>query len=174
MSEYGLYNNYFDVFKKKQKQTEIINECFQHLDIPANYYYHESLTDRAMSRLTKRLLESFSVERIIEKRRKNYYSYLELLDGLRTVKPFRTELPDGVCPLCFPVFVSDRNRICNKLNEVSISAIPWWAGYHQDLNWEEFPDCCFLKENLLALPLHQKLGRDHIEFIAGTIHRFIE
>jgi hypothetical protein len=50
-----------------------------------------------------------------------------------------------------------------------IAVAPWWAGYHPDLPWDEYPDTCFLKDNLLTLPVHQQLNREDILFIADRL-----
>ncbi|UCC98842.1 MAG: DegT/DnrJ/EryC1/StrS aminotransferase family protein [Phycisphaerales bacterium] len=138
-------------------------------DMPSNYYYDERLNDRKVSRLTERLLGTFDVATIISRRRTNFIHYLNFLSDLQDVEPLYEELPDGVCPLYFPVIVGNRGKVCQKLNDVSISAVAWWAGYHRGLPWDEYPDACFLKDNLLVLPVHQQLSELHIEFISRKL-----
>jgi len=138
-------------------------------DMPSSYYYDEKLSDKAVSIITRRMFESFNVSEIVERHRNNFKRYLNLLSNCELIRPLFTELPAGICPLYFPVIVKNRDVLCRRLNEQAIAAIPWWAGYHQGLPWMEYPDACFLKDNLMALPVHQQLKSKHIEYVAKTL-----
>ena len=143
-------------------------------DIPGSYYYDERLSNKAMSKLAKQMLQSFNVEQIITRRRENFSYFLNLVDGLQNISPLFATLPEGVCPLAFPIQVKQRNRLCNDLKRHMISAIPWWAGFHRGINsWEDFPDACFLKNNTIALPIHQDLNFKDIEFMFKTLKNII-
>jgi len=140
-------------------------------EMPASYYYDYRLTNRAISAISKRAIERCDATAIVKRRRKNFNLYLSLISGTHAIKPLFKNLPDGVCPLHFPVIVANRKQICQKLNELSIAAIEWWSGYHRDFSWDEYPNACFLKDKILALPLHQQLNDRHIEFI---VHKLID
>lgn len=138
-------------------------------DIPMHYYYDDRLTNKKVSVITKRILLSCDVHAIANKRRKNFSLYLNLIDKAIEIKPLFNSLPDGVCPLHFPVVVRNRKQICQRMNELSIAAIEWWAGYHRNFKWSQYPNACFLKENVLVLPVHQQLDDEHIEFIVRKL-----
>jgi len=138
-------------------------------DMPSSFYYDERLDNRDISAITDRMLRTFDPGEIISKRRQNFVRYLELMSSNGDVKPLYDELPDGVCPLHFPVFVPEREKVCRELNALSIDATAWWSGYHRSLPWREYPDACFLKDHLLALPVHQNLSIKHIETICETL-----
>jgi perosamine synthetase len=137
--------------------------------LPQDYYYSSKMGDRRMSYVTRRVLGRLDVRGIIEKRRSNFQTYLELFPRHHGLKALFTELEDGVCPLNFPIIVSRRTQICRALNKNSIDAIPWWAGFHEGLSWEDFDDARFLKENLIALPVHQHLNDNDIRFILDNL-----
>lgn len=142
-------------------------------DIPSNFYYDEKLNDSAISGITRRMLGTFNPSEIITKRRRNFNRYLELRSSIEGLEPLYSELPDGVCPLHFPVIVSERERVCKELNALSIDATAWWSGYHRSLPWTEYPDACFLKDHLLVLPVHQGLSDKHIELICKTLKHIL-
>ena len=67
----------------------------------------------------------------------------------------------------------DRDGLCDALKALSIPADPWWLGYHKDLDFSEFTDTQFLRNNVLVLPAHQFLNERHIVFIANHIKRLV-
>lgn len=134
--------------------------------VPQSYYYDENISKTRISIPTKRMLKSFEPVMIVNRRRSNFQKYLDLLTNIKDVKPLYPKLPQGVCPLYFPLIVDNRRRVCRELNMLSIDAFAFWAGYHRDLPWSEYPDACFLKDHLLVLPVHQQLNERHIEYIA--------
>lgn len=141
-------------------------------DMPAHYYFNRKFRNASISRLTSRALGSFSVANSIQTRRENFQTYLEVLQAHEGVISVFNRLPDGVCPLSFPVLLEDRDYVCEKLIEIGISVTPWWKGFHKSLDWEEFDTERMLKERVLALPLHQYMDRRHITYICQQIHRF--
>ncbi len=137
-------------------------------DMPPDYYFDEELKNKGMSGSTKFLLRKFDPGRIVSIRRRNFRHLLELLDGKDIGILFR-ELPPGLCPLYFPAIVEKRNEICSRLIREGISSIPWWSGYHRGMEWDEFPEACYLKNHVLALPVHQDLDPEDIAYIAEKL-----
>ena len=142
-------------------------------DMPAHYYFDSALENARMSVFARWPLLSFNVKDTIQKRRANYTIYLRELHGLSSVRPLFPDLPDGVCPLYFPMIAVDRDGLCDALKALSIPADPWWLGYHKDLDFSEFTDTQFLKNNVLVLPANQFLNERHIVFIANHIKRLV-
>lgn len=137
--------------------------------LPESYYYSPEMTDRKMSLLTRRVLSRFDFMAIIEKRRANFQRYVEIFSGYNKITPLFVKLPSGVCPLHFPILVQRRNQVYADLNEKGIDAIPWWAGYHRELSWKKFDEARFLKDSVLALPIHQDLDEGDMEFVAENL-----
>ena len=139
-----------------------------------NYYFDVKKIDWSMSRLSKGILNTTNDCDIVKTRRRNYqYLYNSLLN-IPTLHPLFDDLPNYVCPLSFPALVKDRNHWCNALNANGIQAYEWWAGYHRGFDWEEFPEACTLKNNLLTLPVHQDLDIHQMEYIAGCVKKIAE
>lgn len=170
-----LFPLFWPLLERYQAYTRYMEPPHQVLppDMPKSFYYDEDFTDKAISGLTKRLLKTFDITTIVTKRRNNFTLLLNMLAEAKGIEPLFKTLPEGVCPLYFPVIVKNRVYLYRKLNELSVAAIEWWAGYHPALPWDEFPDACFLKDHILALPVHPQLNSEHIAFIAEKVVAFI-
>ncbi len=137
--------------------------------MPTEYGFDDTMRNRKVSSMTMRILGKCEPDKIVEKRRNNFNQYLYNLSGNRDITPLFDNLPDGVCPLSFPVIVPHRARVWSSLRDQSIYAIKWWEGYHQDLPWNEYPDACYLKDRVLTLPLHEDLGEENVAFISNYL-----
>lgn len=168
-----LYSHIWPLYRKLRALKNTVLKIDSHNDskqtwpeIPKEYYFTESSNNRKISPLTWFLLKTFDLPSMIEKRRKNFTRYLDLLSPHHSIVPLFDELPEGICPLSFPVIVENRDNLWSSLREQSVYAIRWWWGYHRHLPWAEYPDACYLKNNVLTLPLHEDLAEDHIAFIS--------
>jgi len=170
-SESGLlYSTLWSLLRKTRFSNSDSSESDTSFpDVPSNFYYDARLNNSDISGITERMLRTFNPLEIVSKRRHNFGRYLELLSSREGVEPLYSELPDGVCPLHFPVFVPEREKVCKELNALSIDATAWWSGYHRSLPWTEYPDACFLKDHLLVLPVHQDLSDKHVELTCETL-----
>ncbi len=142
-------------------------------DMPASYYYDENLSLRRMSRLSRHLLERLDYEQVVQQRRKNFLQYLHNLRDAKRIEFLYHDLPEGVCPLWFPIFVDDPDLISRKLYQHAIVALHWWYGYHRALPQTGFGEACTLKDHLLVLPVHQQLRDRHIDYIISSLLRVI-
>jgi len=141
-------------------------------DMPPHYYFDMEMADKRASTMTLFLLRGIDPAWVRERRRSNYFSYREPLREAG-IRPLYADLPEGVCPLYYPVLVDDPGRMSRALNEKAIAAVAWWSGFHKGLPWEEHPEARYLKEHVLALPVHQDLGPEHVEHICRTIREFL-
>jgi perosamine synthetase len=137
--------------------------------MPEDYYYDDSNTDRQMSQLTSYLLSKIDVGSVVERRRINYLMLLDILKDREDVRPLFSDLPEGVCPLYFPVLTKNRERVARNLNKRSIRAISWWRGYHNSLPWYEFEAACMLKDSVMALPIHQDISEEQIRYMGRQL-----
>jgi dTDP-4-amino-4,6-dideoxygalactose transaminase len=131
-------------------------------------YYNENLSNRKMSSVAKYLLNTFNVDDIIMRRRRNFNLFQSLINN-SGIEPLFRELPEGVCPLCFPIIVRNRDSLQIKLYERNIYADTWWDGYHKAIDWDSYPDACYLKENILTLPIHEGLNDQDIVCIVENM-----
>jgi perosamine synthetase len=138
-------------------------------DMPQDYYFDPDLSGRRLSPLVGRALAGMSVAQAVMARRRNFALYLRLLRDLPGVTPLFTTLPEGVCPLNFPVLVAGRDRLALQMAQAGIAVVPWWAGYHRALNFAEFAPARRLKDGVLALPLHQGLSEAQASTVAQSL-----
>jgi hypothetical protein len=138
-------------------------------DMPRSYYFSDSICHWGPSRLTRAFLRDLAIDQIVARRRSNFERLAGALSDVDGVQPLFDSLPDGMCPLLFPVLVSNRQRWVEQLGKRGVAAIPWWSGYHRRLDWSGFPEARYLKDQLLALPLHQELDERHIEYIGECV-----
>jgi len=162
-----LFSVVCKMFDKKKAKAPVNNT--HKPDMPENYYYDENLNDEGISPVTKRMLSFFDENSVRQRRRSNFKRYLSLLLGVTGVKCLYDSLPVGVCPLHFPVIVDNRREISSRLKALAIDSTEWWAGYHRRLPWPDHPDACYLKDNILVLPVLQQLEDHHIEYISEKL-----
>ena len=168
---YHLYQLLFKILSARRKASYIAESQTPETrpDILPDMYYNEKLNNKSISGIAGRMLGTFSAEFIIKKRRENFLHLGALLEHLREVKPLFTSLPEGVCPLHFPVIVKNRDEIKAQLFARAVDAASFWRGYHRELPWDDFPDACYLKAHILALPIHHKLGENDMTYIAKNL-----
>lgn len=145
---------------KVQSEPEIM----PHMEFGARY------KDKGISLLSRHMMSRFDKTAIIHKRRENFLLLLSLIKVSDICRPLFTELPEGVCPLNFPMIVSQRSRFASLLKHRFIDAGRWWKGYYPGLPWREFPNAQYLKDNLLVLRIHQELNQNQIRYMAGCFN----
>jgi dTDP-4-amino-4,6-dideoxygalactose transaminase len=127
-------------------------------------------TDLAMSGISLRLLGQLDLQWIRERRIANYRLLHELLNG--DVTPLHRELPDGVCPLFYPILVDDKPVFAQAARSRGIQALEFWNHGAHDIAGDassEGPHARFLRQHTLGLPIHQDLTARHIEYVAHQI-----
>ena len=138
-------------------------------EIPPHCYFDEKTKDWSISRISKGILQQVDPTGIVNGRRENYRRLLEGLRSVPGIRPLYGDLPDGVCPLVFPVIVADPRRWQSSLNALRVFPFGWWRGYHPSLSWEDFPEARELKNHLLAFSVDQHLEQDQIRQMLESI-----
>ena len=124
--------------------------------------------DLAMSPVSTRLLQRLDYSDIRRVRVENYRQLLGEIDA--HVRPVFPVLPDGVCPLFFPVFVPDKTQAANALRRRGVDALEFWNDPVGDGN-EMSPPARFFRQHVLELPIHQDLSTRHVSHVATQINR---
>jgi len=122
--------------------------------------------DLAMSPVSQRLLDGFDVLDIRRRRAANYQLLDSLLDR-RVVRMF-PDLPDGVCPLFFPIVVPDKHAAARALQRRGVDALEFW-NESMDSGEEMGQDARFLRAHVLELPVHQDLTERQITYLAHQV-----
>ena len=124
--------------------------------------------DLAMSRLSVRLLAGFNYETIRQRRVDNYRRLDGLLD--QSVARVFPTVPDGACPLFFPIVVPDKQATAERLRSCGVDALEFWNDSSEPGGQEMGPDAQFLRQHVLELPIHQDLTPRHIDHIARHVN----
>lgn len=100
------------------------------------------------------------------RRRENF---LALRRALSEEAAVRADLPDGVCPLFFPLLVSNKGQAARALRERGIMATELWNEGDESVGGHEGPDSRFLRRHVLELPIHQDMTPAHIDYMARQV-----
>jgi len=128
---------------------------------PDGFDFEEVLTNRGVSRLCSRIISNTDFEEVKAVRRRNYAYLLGHFQEDEQAKLALPDLPNGVCPLFFPILVEskeEREELYGRLRRRGIITHPWWDSFRREVPWKEFPDAVYLKESVLGFPIHQDLG----------------
>ena len=130
--------------------------------------------DLAMSPVSARLLGRLDFDDIRRRRIANYQQLLAELqcgaDLVRSAKPMFPVLPEGVCPLFFPIIVPDKAEAAEALRRRGVDALEFWNDPVGDGS-EMSPNARFLRAHVLELPIHQDLSARHITHVAQQVSR---
>jgi len=125
--------------------------------------------DLAMSSIVHVLLSRQKYSQIVERRRRNFGLLLERLREFTT--PVFDPLPDGVCPLFYPLEVRDKQPIMDHLLARGIESVNFWSRSHRLLPDGLFPEVDHLRHSILELPCHQTLSPQTMMRIAEEVYR---
>jgi hypothetical protein len=117
-----------------------------------------------MSRLSEFVLRRADAAQIVRKRRANWRElHRQLGDAQEAIWD---DLPEGVCPLFYPVRVGDKDRALAFLRGRGIEAVDFWRFHHAAVDASNFPEVDRLRREVVELPCHQDLGAGEVERIA--------
>jgi hypothetical protein len=120
-----------------------------------------------MSPISNKVMDGLDYEEIRRKRRDNFLSLKEKLEGRVTM--LRQDLQEGVCPLFFPILVRDKHAVAEALQKADIGAVEFWS---DPQNYAGIgPDARYLRAHVLELPIHQDVNPSQIDYIAQQVLR---
>ena len=123
-----------------------------------------SMMDVGVRGAARRIIERTDARVVVARRRANYARLEERLDpGVGRAIP---SLPEGACPLSFPILVPDKVALERRLSDEGVETINMWSRRHPDVPEGAFPDVEFLRRHVLELPVHQGLRFEHVDYVA--------
>jgi len=128
--------------------------------------------DVGSSALSRRIFATGNAQTITQVRRDNYAYWLDRIKHSVQLKALIEHLPDGSCPLYFPVIVSDPAMCVESLAKADIEAFNWWQHMPEELlaqGSDAFPVACQLKQSVIALPVHQFVSHRQIDRMAELL-----
>jgi dTDP-4-amino-4,6-dideoxygalactose transaminase len=117
--------------------------------------------------ISRALLARFDYGAIIERRRANFRHLRDRLAG--RVEIPRADLPDGVCPLFFPILVSDKEAVARALRRRGVEAVEFWNQGDLLGSLAEGEEARHLRRHLLEIPIHQDMTREAVDFAADRV-----
>jgi dTDP-4-amino-4,6-dideoxygalactose transaminase len=163
-SRNSIFNRILNAVKK-ETHTTVTNS--QNTD---NTVFSNKLRNGGMSAISLFLLRIVPRETITTRRRQNFQTLLDAIRLCKNVRPLIDRLRDGACPFIFPITVqADVNVFMKFCRERGVIADRYWPEIHKDFPIEQYPGSLWLKENVIALPVHQKLSNSDLTAIKNTI-----
>ena len=175
LDKLGLCGTLYSIRQRLRNRGEDAAGTNELPDMPGTYYFNLGQdADRSLLLRAAAVAALVSSENVIQTRRANYSRLAAALDGIDGVTMLFPSLPMGVCPLSLPLLVPNRDLLATLLQKRGIAAFPWWAGFHRyGLDWGGFPDACWLKRNLLTLPVDQDMGSRQVDELAAMVVRLL-
>lgn len=114
-----------------------------------------------------------SAGRIAKQRRRNFKRMLAHFSDRRGSRPLITELPDGVVPYMFPLWVDDLPALFPELEDRAVPVQRFgqflWTGVDENI-CQVSAD---FSKYLIQLPCHQDLREDELDWIMETVSSVI-
>jgi len=134
--------------------------------------FDRSTASWSMSSTSRRIAYRSAHVEIARRRRQNYASLAEQLAGVSGAAPLYPTLPNGACPLAFPLVVEEPEGLLRELQRGGIGADHFWNEFHPAFPAAEFPESTYLKTHVVALPIHQDLDPSVVARIAEVVRRW--
>lgn len=122
-----------------------------------------------MSSVARHLFERVPHDRVRERRRANYAALADHLPPIEGIRPMFPALPAGCCPLFFPLIVDDPDPLHRYLTSRGIDTKRTWSYFHDGMRHTPFPRESWLKNHVIALPVHHQLGEEDMLYIAEQL-----
>lgn len=121
----------------------------------------------AMSPISDTVMDGLAYDEIRQRRRENFLHMRGQLEGRASI--LREDLPEGVCPLFFPILVRDKHAAARALWERGIGAVEFWNEGGEGASPDCGPDARYLRAHVLELPIHQDVSPAQVDYIAGQV-----
>lgn len=134
--------------------------------------FPNELAGAGMSSRSLRIFRATDHAHVRERRRHNYQRLQEALAGVPGILPLVPHLPEGACPLYFPVVVEEAARLRRALAAEGVGVKHIWPYFHAAVPWDRFPREHYWKEKALGFPVHQSLAEGDIERLIDVVGRW--
>ncbi len=124
-----------------------------------------------MSALSRRILRGLNAAEVVRARRCNFEYLLAELKHRDDVCPMYMSLPEGVCPLGFPVLVHDRDGLARHLITRQIYPPVHWE-LPEAVDRDEFDSAWWVSDHILTVPMDQRYGEQDMERIVDVLRSY--
>ena len=119
------------------------------------------------SKVAPHLMRLADPQFVIERRRANFALLHCKLRHLSALKI--DALPQGACPLFYPIVVDDKPRFRANLLHRGIGSVNLWSQPHLASPCEGTPQVAKWRSTILELPIHQQLDGNDVERVAREV-----
>jgi len=130
--------------------------------------------DWAISKIARATLSRLDLTHVRDIRRRNYELLLPVVNALDNVCALFPELPNGTCPLFFPIEIDDAAKVQRELAEQGLGTKYFWSYFHDRFPRDEFPFEAALKTRVLVLPVHQDLTAQDMAKVGEILTRVMQ
>lgn len=127
---------------------------------------HEAI--RAMSHLSWRLLQTYSIPELVARRRSNYERLATALQGHPRVRLLFGTLPAGASPIGCPILCERRDELRARLKAERIYCAVHWPLESWAEDWAT-PHALTLSRRLLTLNVDQRMESEDVDRLAEAI-----
>ncbi|MBV8807045.1 MAG: DegT/DnrJ/EryC1/StrS aminotransferase family protein [Acidobacteriaceae bacterium] len=120
-----------------------------------------------ISKLSRRIASQADPLKIVESRRRNWSA---LAARVQAPKVFSC-LGEGICPLFFPIWVKNRAKVIATLADSGVETFVFGEFAHPLLPLDEYPETKRMRDDILCLPLHQRLRPVDLRYAGAALER---
>ena len=128
-----------------------------------------ALVPRRGSSWAERALARVDWQLVVAQRRANWRMVDLAARAVNWCRPLLDELPDGACPLAYPILVSEREAARRALLASGINVRAYWERLPDGVSAERYPEAHEIANQILVLPIHQDLSPRLMEHLLNTL-----
>lgn len=110
-----------------------------------------------MGSISRKIIFTCNSENIIKTRRKNYELLSDAIENIQYVKKVIDDDMDGVCPLYFPIYVENREKLQTYLSKNNVYCPIIWKKATQIDTQDEVTE--YMYSHMLCIPIDQRYGQ---------------
>lgn len=148
----------------KQKFLLMFNNAENILDNDFSPYSIDRISNTIINKLDK--------DELIKKRKENYIFLLKFLRNIKGIDVVFDKIPDGICPLFFPVYINkEREKFRNILTKESIYCPIHWA-IPKQIDILNYPLSKKIYDSILSIPCDQRYTKKDMKRITNIINNY--
>lgn len=136
--------------------NEVLKQQYLELFAQGEQYLNHCVTPFEIDSVSKALISSLDVKKLIHTRRSNFKTLSEKLSDITYIEPIFSDLPDNICPLFYPVYIKkNRNEVQQRLAEHEVYCPVHW---HVSEHVKDSEIIENIYDIILSIPCDQRYG----------------
>lgn len=126
--------------------------------------YDQAHSHQAALCTSRWIIDHASLNDVIERRRANYLRWFQAVANLPNCRPLYQDLPPGVVPYMFPIYVDFPTPHFYQLKRLAMPLGRW-----DEMAVSDCPIATKYRSHLLHLPCHQSLSEDELVWMIAAL-----